>query len=57
MTRVTYGVADSSHHVIGSLECANLEEFVDDILTGVNSVGEAKELHNDLIQALKLAKL
>ena len=60
MTRVTYGVASSSFHVIRSLvECANLEGvsleaqisikrdfYVDDILTGANSVDEAKKLHN-----------
>ena len=70
MTRKTYGVASSSFHVIRSLvECANLEGvsleaqisikrdfYVDDILTGANSVDEAKKLQNDLIQALKQAK-
>ena len=70
MTRVTYGVASSSFHAIRSLvECANHEGvslqaqisikrdfYVDDILTGANSVDEAKKLQNDLIQALKQAK-
>ena len=70
MTRVTYGVASSSYHYIRSLvECANLKRvspeaqilmkrdfYVDDILTGANSVEEAKKLQSDLFQALKQAK-
>ena len=69
MTRVTSGVASSSYHAIRSLvECANLEGaspeaqisikrhfYVDDILTGANSVEEAKKLQKSLIQALKQA--
>ena len=30
--------------------------YVDDILTGAKAVGEAKEIQNNLIQALKQAK-
>ena len=70
MTRVTYGVASSSYHIIRSLvECANLEGlcpeaqlsvnrdfYVDDKLTGANSVEEAKKLQNDILQVLKQAK-
>ena len=70
MTRVTYGVASSSYHAIRSLaECANFEGvpqetqkaikrdfYVDDILTGADSVDEAKALQSSLIEVLKEAK-
>ena len=67
MTRVTYGVASSSYHSIRSLrECANLSEvstevqraifrdfYVDDILTGANSIDEARILQKQLVETLK----
>ena len=67
MTRFTYGVASSSYHSIRSLrECANLSEVstevqrailrdfhVDDILTGANSIDEARILQKQLVETLK----
>ena len=69
MTRVSYGVASSAYHAIRSLnECANFEGaspetqvvikrdfYVDDLLSGANSVHEAKGLRNNLIPTLKKA--
>ena len=70
MKRVTYGVASSSYHSICSLsECAKaddtpsetskaiLRDFcVDDILAGVPSEQEAKQLQTSLINTLKMGQ-
>ena len=67
MTRVTYGVASSWYHSIRSLrECANLSGvstkvqrgilryfYVDDFLTGANSIDEARILQKKLVETLK----
>ena len=67
MTKCTYGVTSSSYHSIISLtNCADGNNvpipvqqanrygfYVDDILTGTNSVSEGKTLRTDLIATMK----
>ena len=67
MTRCTYGITSSSHHLIQSLtSCADGENvpqtvqhairsnfYVDDFLTGANCVSEVNALQTGFIAALK----
>ena len=71
MTRVTYGVASSSYHSVRSpVECANFDDtptelntalkrdfYVDDILTGADSVETAIKIQVGLIATLKKRSL
>ena len=63
MTRVTYGIRSSSYHSIRSLrsvadgdslvdEVILSDSYVDDFLTGAESIDEAKKLRNELQEKL-----
>ena len=63
MNRVTYGICSSSYHSIRSLrsvadgdsvveEVILSDSYVDDFLTGAESIGEAKKLRNELQERL-----
>ena len=63
MTRVTYGIRSSSYHSIRSFrsvadgdslvdEVTLSDSYLDDFLTGAESIDEAKELRNELQEKL-----